>query len=105
MIINKQYRLAKIDEDNIVVNAIQCENKFYPNSIGEDDGSWILVDGELPAIGYNYTEGSFKPQQPYPSWVWNVNHWEPPVVYPTSTSTSVWNEQTQTWDLVINDQS
>jgi len=98
MIIIEQYRFAKIDENNIVIDSHQCANKFYPNSIGEDDGSWILVNGELPGLGYEYVDSEFRPQQPYPSWTWNIDHWEPPVAYPQTDTTKVWNEETQSWD-------
>jgi len=60
-------------------------------------------------IGYTYdkTRDAFIPPQPYPSWTLNEETclWDSPVLYPTDGNAYIWNEETQTWDLVINDQS
>lgn len=37
-----------------------------------------------------------RPEQPYPSWVWNGEWWDPPVPYPDE-GFYVWDEEAQEW--------
>ena len=57
-------------------------------------------------IGYTYdkTRDAFIPPQPYPSWTLNEETclWDSPVLYPTDGNAYIWNEETQTWDLLEN---
>ena len=61
------------------------------------------------SIGFSYDpqRDAFIPPKPYPSWTLNEETclWNSPVPYPTDGNPYIWNEETQTWDLVINDQS
>jgi hypothetical protein len=58
-------------------------------------------------IGYTYdkTRDAFIPPKPYESWTLNEETclWDSPVPYPDDGEIHSWNEQTQTWDLVINE--
>ena len=60
-------------------------------------------------VGYTYdkTRDAFIPPKPYESWTLNEETclWNSPVPYPEDGQIYNWNEETQTWDLVINDQS
>lgn len=38
-----------------------------------------------------------KPQQPYDSWIWDGEKWQPPVPYPDDGLFYVWNEDEETW--------
>ena len=40
---------------------------------------------------------------PYPSWIYNetTNQWEAPVAMPTDGQSYTWNEDTQSWDLIV----
>jgi len=55
-------------------------------------------------IGYTYDESrdAFIPPQPYSSWTLNEEtcRWNSPVPHPTDGERYIWNEETQTWDLV-----
>ena len=57
--------------------------------------------------GYTYdkTRDAFIPPKPYESWTLNEETclWDSPVPYPDDGEIHSWNEQTQTWDLVINE--
>jgi hypothetical protein len=57
-------------------------------------------------VGYTYdkTRDAFIPPQPYPSWTLNEETclWDSPVPYPTDGNPYIWNEETQTWDLLEN---
>lgn len=59
-------------------------------------------------IGFIYypAADAFSPPKPYPSWILNTEtyRWEPPIPYPDSEQPYIWNESTQTWEL-INDQN
>ena len=51
---------------------------------------------------YNQTKDAFIPPKPFDSWTLNENTclWEAPVAYPDDDNRYIWNETTQTWDLV-----
>jgi|TARA_B100000900_G_C20571190_1_gene713301 hypothetical protein len=55
-------------------------------------------------IGYTYNEDrdAFIPPKPYNSWILNEEtcQWEAPVAKPDNDNNYIWNETTQTWDLV-----
>lgn len=55
-------------------------------------------------IGYIYdvTLDAFVPAKPYPSWLLDTQSclWQAPVPYPTDGKDYIWNESTQSWDLV-----
>ena len=38
-----------------------------------------------------------RPAQPYPSWTWDGERWNPPVPYPDDDKFYQWDEETQTW--------
>ncbi len=39
-----------------------------------------------------------RPPQPYPSWTWDGETWNPPVPYPTDGEQYAWNEENQNWE-------
>ena len=51
---------------------------------------------------YNQTKDAFIPPKTFDSWTLNENTclWEAPVAYPDDDNRYIWNETTQTWDLV-----
>jgi hypothetical protein len=55
-------------------------------------------------IGFTYDEArdAFIPPKPYPSWILDEDTclWDPPIPYPDDGHMYVWNEDTQSWDLV-----
>jgi hypothetical protein len=55
-------------------------------------------------IGYIYDEDrdAFIPPKPFNSWVLNETTclWESPVAYPNDGQKYIWNEDTQSWNLV-----
>jgi len=48
-----------------------------------------------------------KPQQPFESWTWNdINKtWEAPVPYPEDEKIYTWNEETQNWEEVTEEET
>lgn len=59
----------------------------------------------FPAIGYTYDAelDAFYEPKPYPSWILNTETclWEAPIPNPDDGNTPhIWNEETQSWDLL-----
>jgi hypothetical protein len=106
--------------NGIVTKVIVAEESFFDNFVDSSPGSWIKtsyntrggvhLDGGTPlrknfaGVGYTYdsTRDAFIPPRPYPSWTLNETTclWDCPVTRPTDDNDYVWNESTQSWDLV-----
>ena len=96
---------AKIT-NGIVEQVIRSEKEFIESL----DGEWIqtsyngLIRKNYAGIGFTYdTElDAFIPPQPYDSWVLNKEtcNWEAPVPYPADSNEYIWNEETQSWELI-----
>jgi hypothetical protein len=56
-------------------------------------------------INYTYDENrdAFIPPKPFNSWILNENtcNWESPIPYPSDGSIYKWNEQQQSWNIVL----
>ena len=52
---------------------------------------------------YDEDRDAFIEPKPYPSWTLNENtcQWEAPVVKPNDGQYYQWNEENQTWDLIV----
>ena len=121
---------AKLDSNNVVEQVIVVNNAVLVDSEGNEseqlgidfckslygqDTTWIQTsyNGNMRAryagVGMTYDSANdvFIPAQPYPSWTLNETtwDWDSPVPYPTveegSTDIYTWNEDTQSWDLVV----
>ena len=55
-------------------------------------------------IGFKYDQykDAFIPPKPFNSWILNEDtcRWEAPVAYPNDDQYYIWNEDTQSWNLV-----
>jgi hypothetical protein len=109
---------AKIEE-GIVTEVIVAEQE-YINTL-ENPSQWIqtsyntrggqhLLNGtplrkNYASIGYTYDSerDAFIAPKPYPSWVLDEETylWQAPVSEPSHEDVYSWNEENQTWDLVI----
>ena len=118
---------AKV-QNGIVTQVIVAEPEFFQTFVDTSPGEWIQTsyntrggvhygqngepDGGVAlrknyaGTGYTYdkTRDAFIPPQPYPSWTLNEEtcFWDSPVPYPTDGNPYIWNEETQTWDLLEN---
>ena len=113
---------AKV-QNGIVTQVIVAEPEFFQTFVDTSPGEWIQTSyntyggvhklGGTPlrknyaGIGFTYdkTKDAFIPPKPYPSWTLNEETclWNSPIPYPEDGEMYTWNEQTQTWDLVINE--
>lgn len=121
---------AKLDSNNVVQQVIVINNDVLLDSEGNEseqlgidfckslygqDTNWVQTSYNsnmrfrYAGIGmtYNSANDVFITAQPYPSWTLNETtwDWDCPVPYPTVEEGSEdyyrWNEDTQTWDLVV----
>lgn len=117
---------AQLDANSIVTQVIVVSNDVINNepfpqseaigiafcqSLYGTDTRWVQTSYNA-SFRYNYagigylfdaTVGAFIPQQPYPSWLLNINsfQWEAPAACPNDDKTYQWNEATQSWVEVI----
>lgn len=123
---------AKVN-NGIVEQVIVAEPEFFETFVDSSPGQWIQTSyntrggvhydpatGEPSAdqskalrknyagIGYSYdaTRDAFIPPKPYASWVLDEQTclWNAPVAYPTDGGRYTWNESTQAWDAVPDEQ-
>jgi len=114
---------AKVN-NGIVEQVIVAEPEFFDTFVDSSPGQWIQTsynthggvhaNGGTPlrknyaGIGYLYdaTRDAFMPPKPYASWVLNEQTclWDAPVAMPNDGGNYAWNESTQAWDTVPNEQ-
>lgn len=120
---------AIIDENNIVINVITGRNEdeivngisdwetYYGNQFGltckrtsyntygnehKEGGTAFRKNYAEKGFTYNSVNDAFIPPKPFESWVLNTTSflWDPPVPYPNGQGPHIWNEETQSWDLI-----
>lgn len=114
---------AKVN-NGIVEQVIVAEPEFFDTFVDSSPGQWIQTsynthggvhaNGGTPlrknyaGIGYSYDaqRDAFIPPKPYASWVLNEETclWDAPVPYPNDGGRYAWNESTQAWDAVPDEQ-
>jgi hypothetical protein len=81
-----------------------CQSITSPNSIWVQTSYNANIRGKYASIGDTYREDldMFIPPQPYPSWSLDesIGTWEAPVSKPDDENPYVWNEETQSWNLL-----
>jgi hypothetical protein len=104
----------------VVANGLPVLTKFYPvqgvryvstdqtyltndrvNLASDDEvvlAVWAENDGERYEGQTTFTVP--RPEQPYPSWVWEDGQWTAPVPYPDDDGLYVWDEDGQIWATV-----
>jgi len=123
---------AKVN-NGIVEQVIVADPEFFDTFVDSSPGQWIQTsyntrggvhydptNGEPSAdqskalrknyagIGYSYDaqRNAFIPPKPYASWILNEDTclWDAPVAMPTDGGRYTWNEATQAWDAVPDEQ-
>ena len=100
---------AKV-QDGIVAQVIVAEPEFFNTFVDSSAGEWIQtsytgsIRKNYAGIGFTYDAelDAFIPPQPYASWFLNEEtcNWESPVPYPADSNEYIWNEETQSWELI-----
>lgn len=116
---------AQLDENNIVTQVIVVHNNelmldgeesedkgvLFCKSLYGSDTKWkqTSYNGSFrknyAGIGYTFDKdrNAFIPPKSYNSWVLNETTclWEAPVAYPTDNKVYVWNEDTISWQEIV----
>ena len=119
--------------NGVVQTVITAKQGFFETFVDTSPGEWIKTsyntrggihyepDSNTPSpdqskslrknyagVGYAYDvqRDAFIPPKPYPSWVLNEFSclWEAPIPYPDDGGFYVWNEETQSWVQVENNE-
>lgn len=120
---------ARVDSNNIVIfvtpirderitdeNGVEHEHWALPHlyeSIPDSKKDrWIRTSDDssfrkrFASKGFLYNDelDAFIPPKPFESWVLNSEtcNWESPIPYPIDDGEYTWNEDTQSWDLIID---
>jgi len=117
---------ARLDENNIVTMVTVVSNEDMTDENGNEvealgvavceavvgAGPWVQtsfndnVRKNFAGIGFIYVPDAdvfYNPKPPYPSWTLTADYdWEAPV--PKPEGDYVWNEETQTWEEIPNEE-
>ena len=99
---SRQY-FAQLDDDNIVIRVAVVTQEFLDANPERYTGTWVetfITAGKTYAgIGYEYLPATqdFRPPQPYPSWTWADNTWNPPTPMPSTGGPYNWSEEDLEW--------
>ena len=116
---------AELNENNEVIYVAYMDNEIITDENGNEieqlgldhlhihhgeDRKWVRTSyrgnfrNKYAGLGDTYREDldMFISPQPYPSWTLNetIGDWESPVPRPDDENLYVWNEETQSWDLI-----
>ena len=100
---SEQY-FAQINDNNIVTDVRVVSQEFLEANPERYTGTWVetffdTAGKTYAGIGYEYlpTTQNFRPQQPFASWTWANNIWNPPTPMPSDNETYIWNEEELEW--------
>ena len=95
---------AQIDENNIVIKVAVVQREFLEANPERYTGVWVetffdTTGKTYAGIGYEYLPETqdFRLQQPFASWTWSNNTWNPPTPMPSTGGLYKWNEEELEW--------
>ena len=98
---------AKLDSNNIVIEAIVAEQDFINSGVVGDSFLWVQTSyngnsrKNYAGVGFTYdsVRDAFIPPKPYNSWTLNEDTclWDSPIAYPTDDLMYSWDEDTTSW--------
>ena len=100
----RQY-FAQLDDNNIVTDVRVTTEQFMAENPERYTGTWVetfITAGKTYAgVGYEYLPATknFRPQQPFASWTWANDIWNPPTPMPSEGRWS-WSEEELVWVAV-----
>lgn len=118
---------ARLNENNIVTMVTVVSNDDMIDENGNEvealgvavceavigAGPWVqtsynsTIRKQYAGVGFTYdADGDvFIVPSPFPSWVLNADYdWEAPIPEPSEGGPYRWNEETQTWDQIPNEE-
>ena len=82
-----------------------CKRTSYNTNGGIHSEGGTAFRKNYAGIGYTYdhSRDAFIPPKPYDSWTLNEDSclWDAPITYPEDGQMYTWNEETTSWDLVV----
>ena len=95
---------AQLNAENIVIDVHCVTAEFMAENPERYSGLWVETFFDAPekqyaGIGYEYLPATknFRPQQPFASWTWANNTWNPPTPIPSTGGPYKWNEAELAW--------
>jgi hypothetical protein len=95
---------VQIDDNNVVIHVAVVQREFLESNPQRYQGRWVETFFDTPGktyagVGYEYLEDEqdFRSPQPYPSWTWANEVWNPPTPMPTDDKMYSWNEEELDW--------
>jgi len=88
-------RYVRTDQEFLVTERLKLEMET-------DYELYLWAENNKESFETTVTFTTPRPKQPYDSWTWNAEDqvWEPPVPRPNDDKYYEWNEETQSWDEV-----
>ena len=86
------------------IKGVTCKRTSYNTVANTHTDGGTAFRGNYAGISYVYDTDNdvFYPQQPYPSWTLSSNWvWEAPTTRPNDENGYEWNEDTQSWELIV----
>lgn len=84
-------------KENTIVNTIVADEDFISLIESEfDDLVEITNFDPIPGVNWTVYENGYRPPQPYLSWIWDGEFWQPPTPMP-ETGLWIWDEDTLSW--------
>ncbi len=94
---------AQIDDNNVVTHIAVVQQEFLEANPERYTGTWVetFIDTagkQYAGIGMEYLPDTqnFRDLQPFPSWTWANDIWNPPTPMPSEGRWS-WNEEELAW--------
>jgi len=94
---------AQIDNNNIVTKVAVVQQEFLEANPQRYPGTWVetffnTAGKQYAGVGYEYLPATknFRPQQPFASWTWANDIWNPPTPMPSGPGW-LWNEAELAW--------
>ena len=88
-------RYVRSDQPYLVVERLT----FRPDQTYE---LYLCAENGGEAFEHTVSFTTPRPAQPYPSWDWDGEQWQPPVAYPDDGQFYIWDEDSQSWVAPVN---
>jgi hypothetical protein len=95
---------AQLDDNNVVISVHVVTAEFMAENPERYPNTWVetFIDTagkQYAGIGMEYLPSTknFRPQQPFASWTWANNTWNPPTPIPSTGGPYKWNEAELAW--------
>lgn len=100
-------KYVAIVRETVVTSVVVVNDDDNLSLVAQVNSADSVVDvtnlAPRPGPEWTWVDGTFRNPSPFPSWEWVDGSWQPPIPYPDASGSWVWNEETGSWDSVINE--